>query len=86
MVINQQELSVSYEFIQVTARRGNDFAASSNLSFMDHQRMTPAQAEQALFKMAGEYASKGYNVEWIREELHQDEVPYWAHLFDQVAA
>lgn len=74
---------MSYKFIQVTARKDNDFAASSNLSFMDHQRMTPVQAEQALLKMAGEYAAKGYSVEWIREELHQDEVPFWAPLFEQ---
>lgn len=75
-----------YEFIQVTARKGNDFAASSNLSFMDHQNMTPVEAEQALFKMAGNFAAKGYSIEWIREELHQDEVPFWAPLFDRVLA
>lgn len=75
---------MSYPFIQVTARKDSDnFACASNLSFMDHQRLTPEQAEQALVKMAGEYASKGYNVEWIREELHQDEVPFWAPLFEQ---
>ena len=70
-----------YEFIQVTARKGNDFAASSNLSFMDHQRLSPAGAERALKEMAGEYAAKGYSIEWIREELNKDELPFYAPLF-----
>lgn len=72
-----------YEFIQVSARKdSNNFACCSNISLMDNQRMTPAQAEQALFKMAGEYAAKGYNVEWIREELGEHELECYAPLFD----
>ena len=75
---------MSYPFIQVTARKdSNNFACCSNLSFMDNQNMTPEQAEMALVKMAGEYAAKGYNVEWIREEMHEDEVEFWAPLFTQ---
>lgn len=78
---------MSYEFVQVTARKDNgDFALCSNLSLMDYQKMTPKQALRHLQVMADEYALNGYAVEWTREVMDEVEAEIWGPLFDQVLA
>ena len=78
---------MSYFFIQVTARKDSDnFAMCSNLSLMDHQGMTPEQAEKELERMASEYSAKGYTIEWTREEMAGVDLEMWAPLFEQATA
>ena len=78
---------MTYEFIQVTARKDNgDFALCSNLSLMDCEGLTPKQAVRKLQVMADSYQLNGYSIEWTREPLHESEVEFWAPLFDKAAA
>lgn len=78
---------MSYEFIQVTARKENgDFAMCSNLSLMDNQGLTPKQAVRKLQVMADEYELNGYAVEWVREPIGEDELEFLSDLFNKVAA
>lgn len=78
---------MSYEFIQVTARKENgDFTLCSNLSLMDNQKLTPAQAEISLTAMAVQLKAMGYSIEWTREPLSGNEIEFWAPLFDGVEA
>lgn len=78
---------MSYEFIQVTARKENgDFAMCSNLSLMDNQRLTHKQAMRHLQVMADEYQLNGYSIEWTREVMDEIDAEIWGPLFDQVMA
>ena len=78
---------MSYEFIQVTARKENgDFAMCSNLSLMDNQRLTPKQSLRHLQVMADEYQLNGYSIEWTREVMDELETQIWGPLFEQAAA
>ena len=75
-----------YEFVQVTARKGESFALCSNLSMMDYRRATPEEAEVLLQEMAAEYARDGYDIEWTREKMCEKEIAIWGGLFKRVAA
>jgi hypothetical protein len=78
---------MTYEFIQVTARKDNgDFALCSNLSLMDCEGLTPKQAVRKLQVMADSYQLNGYSIEWTREVMGADEVEFWGPLFDKAAA
>jgi len=78
---------MTYEFVQVTARKDNgDFALCSNLSLMDSRQLSPAEAIVALVEMAYEYEAEGFEVEWTREQMQQDEIEIWGGLFDQFKA
>ena len=73
---------MTYEFVQVTASKDNgDFAICSNLSLMDYQKLNPKQALRHLQVMADEYQLNGYNVEWTREQMDQNQIDMWGDLF-----
>ena len=57
------------QFVQVSAHKDSrNFAHCSNLSLMADRGMNAEQAQRYLQVMADEYASKGYTIEWIRED------------------
>ena len=58
-----------FEFIQVTARKGDDVSYHSNTSLVENQKMTEEQAQKALVQMASEFAANGYDVKWTRQML-----------------
>jgi hypothetical protein len=68
------------EFVQVSAHKdSNNFAHCSNLSLMANEGLTATEALRRLQDMADEYTTKGYTIEWIRnefdaidEEMHGD--------------
>lgn len=77
---------MKYEFVQMTARKDTgDFACCSNLSLMDSEGLSPAQALAKLERMAERYGWSGYSIEWIREEMPAEEVEPWglAELFNR---
>lgn len=70
------------QFVQVSASKANgDFAVCSNLSLMENQKLTPAQALRSLQVMADEYTLNGYLVEWIREDFTEVDEEYYGDLF-----
>ena len=71
---------MSKQFIQVTARKGKDFALCSNLSAMD-AKMTSGEAIAYLEQMAAEYAKKGYDIEWTRKDFDEVDEKMFGDLF-----
>lgn len=70
------------QFVQVSAHKdSNNFAHCSNLSLMANQKLTAQQALAHLQAMADEYASKGYAIQWIREDFDSVEEELYGDLF-----
>ena len=71
------------QFIQVSAHKDSqNFAHCSNLSLMANDELTAEQALQHLQAMADEYTSKGYTIEWIREDFDAVDEELYGDLFD----
>jgi hypothetical protein len=71
------------QFIQVSAHKDSqNFAHCSNLGLMSDEKMTAEQALQHLQAMADEYTSKGYTIEWIREDFDAVDEELYGDLFD----
>ena len=70
------------QFVQVSAQKdSNNFAHCSNLSLMANEGLTAEQALDKLQDMADEYASKGYTIEWIRNDFDAVEEEMYGELF-----
>jgi len=70
------------QFVQVSAYKDSrNFAYCSNLSLMADQGLTAEQALRHLQGMADEYASKGYSIEWIREDFDAVYEEMYGELF-----
>ena len=70
------------QFVQVSAHKdSNNFAHCSNLSLMADRGMNAEQAQRHLQVMADEYASKGYSIEWIREDFDAVYEEMYGELF-----
>jgi hypothetical protein len=70
------------QFVQVSAHKdSNNFAHCSNLSLMADRGMNAEQAQRYLQDMADEYASKGYSIEWIREDFDAVYEEMYGELF-----
>jgi adenine C2-methylase RlmN of 23S rRNA A2503 and tRNA A37 len=70
------------QFVQVSAHKdSNNFAHCSNLSLMANEGLTAEQALDKLQDMADEYASKGYTIEWIRNDFDAVEEEMYGELF-----
>ena len=70
------------QFVQVSAHKdSNNFAYCSNLSLMANEGLTAEQALDKLQDMADEYASKGYTIEWIRNDFDDVEEEMYGELF-----
>jgi hypothetical protein len=70
------------QFVQVSAQKdSNNFAHCSNLSLMSNEGLTAEQALSKLQDMADEYASKGYSIEWIRNDFDPVEEEMYGDLF-----
>jgi hypothetical protein len=70
------------QFVQVSAHKdSNNFAHCSNLSLMANDGLTATQALRELQLLADEYASKGYSIEWIREDFDAAYEEMYGELF-----
>jgi hypothetical protein len=70
------------EFIQVSAHKdSNNFAHCSNLSLMASKGVTATEALHRLQDMANEYTTKGYTIEWIRNEFDAIDEEMYGDLF-----
>ena len=70
------------QFVQVSAHKdSNNFAHCSNLSLMSNQGLTAEQASDQLQAMADEYQSKGYTIEWIRNDFDSQDEELYGDLF-----
>lgn len=70
------------QFVQVSAHKDSDnFMVCSNLSLMEHQKLTAKQALRQLQVMADEYALNGYTIEWIREDFDSVYEDFYGDLF-----
>ena len=70
------------QFVQVSAHKdSNNFAHCSNLSLMANQKLTSQQALAHLQAMADEYQSKGYAIQWIREDFDSVYEELYGDLF-----
>jgi hypothetical protein len=70
------------EFIQVSAHKdSNNFAHCSNLSLMASEGLTATEALHRLQDMADEYTTKGYTIEWIRNEFDAIDEEMYGDLF-----
>jgi hypothetical protein len=70
------------QFVQVSAQKdSNNFAHCSNLSLMANGGLNAEQALRKLQDMADEYASKGYKIEWIREDFDTVYEEMYGELF-----
>ena len=70
------------QFVQVSAHKdSNNFMHCSNLSLMADQKLTAAQALSELQILADEYASNGYEIEWIREDFDSIHEEMYGELF-----
>lgn len=72
------------QFVQFSAHKdSNNFAHCSNLSLMANDGLTVEQAEQDLQSQAADYAARGYEVVWIREDLTDEDLELYGDLFVQ---
>jgi hypothetical protein len=70
------------QFIQVSASKdSNNFMHCSNLSLMATHGINARYAERELQVLADEYASKGYTIEWIREDFDAAYEELYGDLF-----
>ena len=75
---------MTYEFIQVTCTKLNgDFIICSNLSMMDHQKLSPQDAVKALEAIAVKAQADGFSVEWTREKMDSVEIEIYGDLFTE---
>lgn len=71
------------QFIQVSAHKdSNNFMYCSNLSLMASDKLSPSMALAELEKMASEYSSLGYSIEWIYQDFDSFDEEYYGHLFE----
>lgn len=71
------------QFVQVSAHKdSNNFMHCSNLSLMGYSAMTAEQALVKLQRLAEEYKSKGYSVEWITEDFDAMMEEMYGDLFN----
>ena len=72
------------QFIQVSAHKdSNNFMHCSNLSLMASGKLSPSMALAELEKMAKEYSSNGYTIEWIRKDFDSFDEEYYGDLFEE---
>ena len=70
------------QFVQVSAHKdSNNFMHCSNLSLMANDGLTATQALSKLQALANEYALKGYEIEWIRNDFDTVEEEMYGDLF-----
>ena len=55
----------------------------SNLSLMASDNLSPSMALAELEKMAQEYSSKGYTIEWIRKDFDEFDEEFYGDLFKE---
>ena len=73
----------THQFIQVSAHKdSNNFMYCSNLSLMASDKLSPSMAFAELEKMASEYESNGYTIEWIKNDFDSFDEEYYGHLFE----
>jgi hypothetical protein len=73
------------QFVQVSAHKdSNNFMHCSNLSMMANEGLSAAKALSKLQNLADEYASKGYAIEWIREDFDAVYEEMYGELFAQI--
>lgn len=70
------------QFIQVSAHKDSkNFMHCSNVSLMANEKLSPSMALVELEKMATEYESNGYVINWIYQEFDAFDEEYYSHLF-----
>jgi hypothetical protein len=70
------------QFIQVSAHKdSNNFMHCSNLSLMASDKLSPSMALAELEKMAIEYESNGYVINWIYQEFDSIDEEMYGDLF-----
>lgn len=75
-------LKMTKQFVQVSAQKdSNNFMYCSNLSLMADQGLSSSQALRELQVLADEYASKGYSIQWIREDFDAVDEEMYGELF-----
>ena len=75
--------TTSMQFIQVSAHKdSNNFMHCSNLSLMANQKITANQALVELQRMATEYTSLGYTIEWTHYEFDSVDEEIYGELFN----
>jgi len=55
----------------------------SNLSLMASDKLSPSMALVELEKMASEYSSKGYTIEWIKRDFDFVDEEMYGDLFEE---
>jgi hypothetical protein len=71
------------QFIQVSAHKdSNNFMHCSNLSLMASDKLSPSMALAELEKMASEYESNGYVINWIYQEFDSVDEEMYGDLFN----
>jgi hypothetical protein len=72
------------QFIQVSAYKDSkNFMHCSNLSLMASDKLSPSMALAELEKMASEYESNGYIIEWIQRDFDSFDEEYYGDLFNE---
>lgn len=75
-------LKMTKQFVQVSAQKdSNNFMYCSNLSLMADQGLSSSEALRELQVLADEYASKGYSIQWIREDFDAVDEEMYGELF-----
>lgn len=78
------QTNTTKQFIQVSARKdSNNFMHCSNLSILANQKISPSMALAELEKMASEYSSLGYSIEWIYEDFDSIHEELYGELFNE---
>ena len=81
--MTQTNVIPTRQFIQVSAHKdSNNFMYCSNLSLMASDKLSPSMALAELEKMASEYSSLGYSIEWIKNDFDAFDEEYYGHLFE----
>jgi hypothetical protein len=74
------------EFIQVTCTKANgDFIICSNLSMMEHKKLSSVAAKEELEAIAVKAAADGYDVSWTKEVLTAEDLEWYGDLFEMAA-
>ena len=78
------QTNTTHQFIQVSAHKNsNNFMHCSNLSLMANQKLSPSMALAELEKMASDYSSNGYTIEWIKNDFDSFDEEYYGYLFGE---
>lgn len=82
IIPSMTQTNTTHQFIQVSAHKdSNNFMHCSNLSLMANQKLSPSMALAELEKMASDYSSNGYTIEWIKNDFDSFDEEYYGYLF-----